>query len=69
MGYFNPEGLPLLIGSLPLTDHREALELVFKYSYQIPLWVHLPKKQFEGMISQFMIGLPGYKIEKDRAKM
>ena len=66
MPSLTPKGLPLLIGSLPLKDHKDALDLVFKYSPYIPLWVQLPKNKFEGMISQFMPGLPGYKLEGDR---
>ncbi|MFO8084819.1 MAG: hypothetical protein R6U27_10930, partial [Desulfobacterales bacterium] len=51
--------LPVLIGSLPLQDHQEAAELVFKYTPQIPLWVQLPAFKQEGMISQFAPGMPG----------
>lgn len=55
-----PNGLPMLIGSLPLDDHKKALDLVFRYTPYIPLWIQLPKRPFEGMISQFMSSLPGY---------
>ncbi|WP_459878616.1 uroporphyrinogen decarboxylase/cobalamine-independent methonine synthase family protein [Desulfothermus naphthae] len=60
MQAIKPKGLPMLIGSLPLEDHTQALDWVFKYSPYIPLWVQLPKRPFEGMISQFMESLPGY---------
>lgn len=63
---FKPKGLPMLIGSLPLEDHKEALDLVFEYSPYIPNWVQLPKNRFEGMISQFLPGMPGYTLEGDR---
>lgn len=56
---FRPGGLPVLIGSLPLDDHEEAARLVFCHTPEIPLWVQLPIHPEEGMIAQFMPGLPG----------
>jgi methionine synthase II (cobalamin-independent) len=49
----------LLIGSLPLEDHAAASELVFRYTPEIPLWVQLPVHAHEGMLQQFLPGLPG----------
>lgn len=63
---FRPRGLPTLIGSLPLTDHDEACELVFEHTPQIPLWVQLPAHKQEGMVAQFMPGLPGICTTGDR---
>ncbi len=59
MSQFLPECLPLLIGSLPLQDHAEATELIFNYTPQIPLWPQLPVYKNEGMILQYVPGLPG----------
>ncbi len=59
MPEFIPNARPLLIGSLPLEDHAKALDLVFEHTPEIPLWVQLPKFKEEGMIRQFMYGLPG----------
>lgn len=56
---FNAGCLPLLIGSLPVEDHNQAVELVFSHTPQIPLWVQLPKFKEEGMILQFLPGFPG----------
>ncbi len=56
---FRPKGLPVLIGSLPLDDHEAAARLVFRHTPDIPLWVQLPAHPQEGMIAQFMPGLPG----------
>jgi len=56
---FQPRGLPALIGSLPLTDHVQACQLVLEYTPQIPLWIQLPAHKEEGMVPQFMPGLPG----------
>lgn len=49
----------MLIGSLPLDDHDEAARLVFSHTPEIPLWVQLPVYPHEGMIDQFMPGMPG----------
>ncbi|MGD8962539.1 MAG: hypothetical protein PVH43_08495 [Desulfobacterales bacterium] len=56
---FKAQGLPALIGSLPLRDHAEACQLVLEYTPQIPLWIQLPAYREEGMVPQFMPGLPG----------
>ena len=63
---FRPGGLPTLIGSLPLTDHVEACELVLEHTPQIPLWIQLPAHRAEGMVPQFMPGLPGIRSTADR---
>ena len=56
---FTPNCLPVLIGSLPLTDHGEAVDLIFSATPEIPLWPQLPKHEKEGMIRQFVSGFPG----------
>jgi methionine synthase II (cobalamin-independent) len=56
---------PVLIGSLPMDNHQKATELVFKYTPKIPLWVQLPIYSQEGMISQFMPGMPGFTVKDD----
>ena len=63
---FQPQGLPALIGSLPLTDHIKASQLVLEYTPQIPLWIQLPANKDEGMVPQFMPGLPGLYSTTDR---
>lgn len=63
---FQANGRPILIGSLPLTDHAQASHLVFKYTPQIPIWVQLPRFEPEGMLNQFMPGLPGVRHADDR---
>ncbi len=59
MTEFRPNGLPLLIGSLPLKNHGQATDLVLQYTPEIPLWVQLPCYPEESMIPQFLPGLPG----------
>lgn len=57
---FKANALPLLIGSLPLDNHKQATRLVLEHTPDIPLWVQLPVYKEEGMISQFIHGLPGF---------
>ena len=59
MDAFRANGLPVLIGSLPLENHAEATRLVAAYTPEIPLWVQLPVYEEEMMIAQFISGLPG----------
>jgi methionine synthase II (cobalamin-independent) len=56
---FKANGLPVLIGSLPVDDHAEAVRLIFEHTPEIPLWAQLPFYREEGMIAQFLNGLPG----------
>ncbi len=66
MTQFLPHCLPVLIGSLPLNDHVEAAELIFDYTPEIPLWPQLPMYEQEGMIPQFIPGLPGITKKDDK---
>jgi methionine synthase II (cobalamin-independent) len=61
---FSPDSRPLLIGSLPLTDHQEALQWILQHTPDLPLWGQLPAFPQEGMIPQFLSGLPGVKTEE-----
>ena len=63
---FMPACRPLLIGSLPVAEHNEAFDMVFAATPQIPLWVQLPVFQEEGMLPQFMPGMPGLIRTEDR---
>jgi methionine synthase II (cobalamin-independent) len=56
---FQPDAAAMLIGSQPLKEHKEANRLVLEYTPHIPNWVQLPAYQNEGMVDQFMNGLPG----------
>jgi len=58
---------PLLIGSLPVQDHDEALALVLRYTPEIPGWAQLPRHGIEKMIPQFMPGMPGAVLTEDKA--
>jgi hypothetical protein len=69
MSNFLPQCRPLLIGSLPVADHNEALDLVLAATPEIPLWVQLPVFREEGMVPQFMAGMPGLVREEDRFRV
>ncbi len=56
---FTAAGRALLIGSLPVSDYAQALQLIFKYTPDIPLWPQLPSNPLERMLNQFIDGLPG----------
>ncbi len=66
MQTFKPSGRAALIGSLPMDDHEKAAELVLKYASDIPLWVQLPAYRAEGMVAQFLPGMPGVVTEGDK---
>jgi len=57
--HFQPAGLATLIGSLPVDTYDKALEWITTYTPQIPLWPQLPSNPLEGMMNQFVEGLPG----------
>ncbi len=64
MEKFKANAFPVLIGSLPMSDHKKATELIFKYTPEVPLWPQLPMFIEEGMIEQFIPGMPGL-VRKD----
>jgi len=59
MSRLKPECRPTLIGSMPVANHPEAHRLVMDHTPEIPPWVQLPAFQQEGMVPQFLPGLPG----------
>ncbi len=63
---FKPGGRPTLIGSLPLDSHREALDWILANTPAIPLWPQLPGKAKEGMMVQFLEGIPCVREETER---
>ena len=63
---FSADCTALLIGSLPMESHAEATRLMLNYVPEIPLWVQLPRHPGEGMIEQFLPGMPGFTFEGDK---
>jgi len=66
MAQFKGNALAVLIGSLPIADHDQAIRMVFKYTPEIPLWVQLPAYPEEGMMVQFLPGIPGVVRNQER---
>lgn len=64
---FQPGGHATLIGSLPVKDYDQALELILDHTPEIPLWPQLPGNPTEGMLQQFTVGFPGFCEEGGRA--
>jgi methionine synthase II (cobalamin-independent) len=56
---FQANGMATMIGSLPLTDHARAIDLILKHIPEIPFWAQLTTYPQEGMMVQFTRGLPG----------
>lgn len=56
---FRPAARATLIGSLPVADYTQALELIIAHTPDIPLWPQLPSNPLERMMNQFVEGLPG----------
>ena len=60
------KGLATGIGSLPHKDAESALDLIFKYTPQVPFWPQLPKRDIrEGMVAQFSENFPCIKATAD----
>ena len=55
---FAAQGLPVLIGSLPLDSHTKAMNLILEATPEIPLWPQLPSNPSEQMLPQFAEGIP-----------
>ncbi len=67
MKSFEPDLLPMHVGSLPHTDPQPACELVLDHFPQIPAWPQLPKRNFlENMYVQFSEGFPGVVVGDGR---
>ena len=63
-------GIPTTIGSLPHLNQQEAVELILKYTPQLPAWPQLPKKSFkENMYVQFSENFPGIIINGQLQKI
>lgn len=63
---FHPRALASWLGSLPLEDHEKAVQVMFDYTPQIPLWVQLPRFSAESMVAQFARGMPGLTFKDGR---
>ena len=66
MNGFEADCQPVLIGSLPHLDHHDAVKLIFDHTPLIPIWPQLPHYRKEGMLLQFLPGLPGITHKEDK---
>jgi len=57
-GRFSADGLPVLIGSLPLDSHETAIDWILQATPEIPLWPQLPSNPMERMLPQFAENIP-----------
>lgn len=67
---FEPCFMATAIGSFPQEDSREACRLALEFLSEMPLWPQLPRRSFlENMYAQFTEGLPGIKIDEEKARV
>jgi len=67
MREFEPNLLPISLGSVPHLDPEAACGLILRDFPQIPAWPQLPKRSFlENMYVQYSEGFPGVVLEDGR---
>lgn len=55
-----------IIGSVPITNAKQATALVTRYLKNIPTWPQLPRKSFlENMYIQYSEGFPGATVDRE----
>ncbi|NNF99969.1 MAG: hypothetical protein HKM93_11370 [Desulfobacteraceae bacterium] len=62
----SPNCRVILIGSLPFDSHAEAVKTIFEFAPDFPVWPQLPMRSKEGMVRQFLSGMPGLVDREDR---
>jgi hypothetical protein len=67
---FKPRCTPLAIGSFPYKDTDLALDAIFRYFSEIPLWPQLPAvDEQEQMYIQYYEGMPGIEFDSEKHKL
>jgi len=67
MSEFQPEWLPIVVGSVPLADPQIAWELVLEFFPEVPAWPQLPRRKYlENMYVQYSERFPGIVLEEER---
>ncbi len=67
MNKFEPNLLPMIIGSVPHTDPMAGWEAVLRHFPDAPCWPQLPKRSFlENMYVQYSERFPGVVLEEER---
>ncbi len=55
-----------LVGSMPHTNRKQIINLILEKLADIPVWPQLPKYHNEGMMVQYLEGLPGVVQKNDQ---
>jgi hypothetical protein len=59
-----PRCAAMAVGSLPCEDPHQAMELILRWTPEIPAWPQLPRRSFlENMYVQYAEGFPGAVVE------
>ncbi len=66
---FTPARRPMLVGSFPHTRHETAVELVLTHTPDYPVWPQLPVFKQEGMMQQYLVGLPGLTLAGGKVRV
>lgn len=67
---FEPASLPLLLGSMPHTDARQAFDMVRKYTSALLAWPQLPQRSFrEHSVVQSALGFPGLVVDVEHQRV
>lgn len=67
---FQPHCLPTMVGSLPLQQPEEAVDLVLTHLGAIPAWPQLPRRSFyENMYVQYGERFPGLVVDLEQEKV
>lgn len=67
MRAFEPNLLPISLGSVPHLDPQTACDLILRNFPRLPTWPQLPKRSFlENMYVQYSEGFPGVVLENER---
>jgi methionine synthase II (cobalamin-independent) len=70
MSDWKPTLTPTGIGTVPMADPDEAIELILQYLPEMPFWPQLSKRSpWEDMVVQSSPGLPLLKIEPDERRV
>ena len=67
MSGFQPDWLPVAVGSMPHTEAHTAWDIVLEHFPEIPSWPQLPRRVFEeNMYVQYSERFPGVVLDGDR---
>ncbi|MHB9148937.1 MAG: uroporphyrinogen decarboxylase/cobalamine-independent methonine synthase family protein [Thermoleophilia bacterium] len=65
-----PRCAAMAVGSVPHHDPQDAVDLVMRFTPEIPTWPQLPRRAFhENMYVQFTEGFPGIRVDQHRERV